>query len=327
MSGRLRSPIDHVARRLASTSVAGLLLSAAALYTLPTSPSKANDSSAELATGGLIFTKNDSVEMRSEDLFISSQQIRVRYRFLNKTNSDVDVHVAFPLPDLKKYRGDDVIVRPVKDPIDFLGFATTVNGQRVRSNVEQKIYLDDREETQTLRHLGIPLSPYFSQDAVAKLSATEKNQLTRLGLIDDDKFPLWTLKTTFYWQQLFPAGRETLIDHQYKPSVGTTVAIDNANIVGLLQGDTFCPDADLLNSLRRAKGSYFSQQRIEYVLRTGANWSGPIKDVDKGSPDNFVTFCGQGVRRIGPTQFEMAKTDFTPRDDIAVLILKREQRP
>jgi hypothetical protein len=167
-----------------------------------------------LSLGGLIFTKNDSVEMRSEDLFISSEQVRVRYRFLNRTNSDADVHVAFPLPDLKKYRGDDVIVRPVKDPINFLGFTTTVNGQRVRSNVEQKIYVDDREETQTLRRLGIPLSPYVAQDALAKLSATEKNQLTRLGLVDDDEFPLWTLKTTFYWQQLFPADHETLIEHQ-----------------------------------------------------------------------------------------------------------------
>ncbi len=32
--------------------------------------------------------------------------------------------------------------------------------------------------------------------------------------------PRWTLKTTYYWQQTFAPGRETVIQHQYKPSVG-----------------------------------------------------------------------------------------------------------
>ena len=67
---------------------------------------------------------------------------------------------------------------------------------------------------------------------------------------------------------------------------------------------------------------------MEHRLRAQnrSNWAGPIKDfrlvVDKGSPDNLVSFCGQGVRRIGPTQFEMKKSDFTPQQDLAVLILK-----
>ncbi len=57
-------------------SLSGLLLLA-----LAASPALANDSSAELATGGLVFVRNDDVEMRSEDLFISTREIRVRYRF------------------------------------------------------------------------------------------------------------------------------------------------------------------------------------------------------------------------------------------------------
>jgi hypothetical protein len=37
----------------------------------------ANDSSAELATGGLVLKKSADIEMRSEDLFISTNEIRV----------------------------------------------------------------------------------------------------------------------------------------------------------------------------------------------------------------------------------------------------------
>ena len=67
--------------------------------------------------------------------------------------------------------------------------------------------------------------------------------------------------------------------------------------------------------------------RIEYILRTGANWAGPIGDfrlvVDKGEADSLVSFCGEGVKRISPTRFEMRKTDFTPERDLSILILKR----
>jgi hypothetical protein len=39
----------------------------------------ANDSTAELGTGGLDFVQNENVEMRSEQLFVSTEQIRVAY--------------------------------------------------------------------------------------------------------------------------------------------------------------------------------------------------------------------------------------------------------
>jgi hypothetical protein len=45
--------------------------------------------------------------------------------------------------------------------------------------------------------------------------------------------------------------------------------------------------------------------------------------VDKGAPDNLISFCGEGVKKIGPTQFEMRKTNFTPKGNFAALILKR----
>jgi hypothetical protein len=45
--------------------------------------------------------------------------------------------------------------------------------------------------------------------------------------------------------------------------------------------------------------------------------------VDKGRADHLISFCGDGVKKIGPTQFEMRKTNFTPDGNFAVLILKR----
>lgn len=310
-------------------SIIGSFLSIAILCTLATPSAKANDSTVELATGGLVFVKNNNIEMLSENLFISADEIRVRYRFLNKSNKNITVHVAFPLPDLKA-EGETAFHLPTDDPVNFVGFATKVDGRPIHTNVEQKIYIKRRDQTETLKRLGIPRSPFLSEAVLDKLSTAKTAQLRRLGLIDSDRSPLWTLKTTFYWQQQFASGHETIIEHHYKPSVGVTVPIKDLGRYLKYRGDDrkYCADADFQAALGKVNDIFFSQLRIEYVLKTGANWSGPIKEfhlvVDKGAPDNLVTFCGQGVKQIGPTQFEMRKSGFVPRENLAVLILKRE---
>jgi hypothetical protein len=60
-----------------------------AAITVPMPPAMANDTDVELATGGLVFTKNPNVVMREEDLFISMAEVRVRYVFFNSTAKDI----------------------------------------------------------------------------------------------------------------------------------------------------------------------------------------------------------------------------------------------
>jgi hypothetical protein len=78
---------------------------------------------------------------------------------------------------------------------------------------------------------------------------------------------------------------------------------------------------------QKAKQSngYVGEQRIDYILTTGANWAGPIADftltVDKGRPDNLISFCASGVKKLSPTQFQVHYTNFTPTADLAILIL------
>lgn len=152
--------------------------------------------------------------------------------------------------------------------------------------------------------------------------------------------PRWTLKTTYYWKQTFAARRMTTIEHRYKPSVGRSVETSLGS-PGSAGEDWFrtykqhyCLDQDFLAAVERARatanrkaGAPLSESRIAYILKTGANWSGPIKEfrlvVDKGAAANLVSFCGEGVTKVAPTRFEMRKTDFTPKSDLYVLILER----
>jgi len=197
----------------------------------------------------------------------------------------------------------------------------------------KKTYLNGGDVSDTLIRLGFPLSPYRFRGAYQTFLSSRINQLKRLGLVNENDVPLWTLKTTFYWHQRFPARQQINIEHRYKPSVRGVVPVGSEQLVKWFKDDSYhsyrkyCIDADLLQTLARDKVNTFEQNTIEYVLKTGANWSGPIKDfrlvVDKGSPDNLVSLCGQNVSKIGPTQFEMRKRDFTPNSNLAILILKR----
>jgi hypothetical protein len=316
-------------------------------------PALANDSVAELTTGGLIFVRNPDIEMRSEDLYVSTKEISVRYRFFNKAIQDVTVLVAFPMPDIKVDGPDDNTSVPTTDPVNFLAFNTTVNGKPTQTKVEQRVLAVGVERTQLLRSLGIPLAPHLptTGEALDRLPPDKWAELVRIGLVEIEEYdtgkgmqkhlaPRWTLQTTYYWEQTFAAQAETLIEHRYKPSVGANVQTSLGSPNSAKEPwfeeyrDKYCLDFEFLAAIERARkaanstfGAPYSEERVDYILRTGANWSGPIKDfhlvVDKGDADNLVSFCGQSIKKISDTQFEVRRLDFVPDGNLAVLILKK----
>jgi hypothetical protein len=63
-------------------------------------PAAANDSTASLAAGGLTLTYNPHISMESQDLYLSREEVRVVYRFRNRSDRDIATLVAFPLPSM-----------------------------------------------------------------------------------------------------------------------------------------------------------------------------------------------------------------------------------
>ena len=82
---------------------------------------------------------------------------------------------------------------------------------------------------------------------------------------------------------------------------------------------------DISGPAERSQANYPMESRLRYILTTGGNWRSPIGDfrlvVDKGRPDSIVSFCGEGVRRLSPTQFEVRRRNWRPDRDLAVLIV------
>ncbi|MEA2927686.1 MAG: hypothetical protein QOG38_114, partial [Hyphomicrobiales bacterium] len=68
-----------------------------------------------------------------------------------------------------------------------------------------------------------------------------------------------------------------------------------------------------------------SEKRLEYILVTGGNWAGPIKDfrlvIDKGAEGNLISACGK-FKKISATQFELRQADYFPERNLEVLILE-----
>jgi hypothetical protein len=336
-------------RRSARTAALGA--AALGLATGLAGAALANDSTAELAAGGLVLTKNTAIQMRSEDLYISDKLVKVHYVFANTTNADVTVTVAFPMPDITVQGLDDNISIPSQDPLNFLAFSTVADGKPVVAQVEQKVFLNGVDETAYLRSLGVPLAPQLSatDDALDKLPQATKDELVRrqLAMVDqyDDGHGMqnhmqatWTLKTTYYWRQTFPAGRSIVVDHHYTPATGSSAGTQWGNAdfpkdpTYAATRAKYCVDDDFIASVRRTipAGQDYStdqEERIDYILTSGANWAAPIGQfrmvIDKGDPARLVSFCGTGVRKISPTQFEVDYTNFTPKGEVAVLILMK----
>lgn len=322
---------------------------AAAACLVFAAPAAANDSTAELAMGGLQFTRTDAIEMVSEDLYLSRREVRVRYVFRNRTARDVTTRVAFPLPAIGPEFSEAPVDIPDPSSPNFVRFRTSVDGRPVPLEVEARALLDGADVTARVSAAGLPLmmlDPAFDA-AAGRMNEAALADLARAGLIEYEPAtpggarafvrPLWTLTTAFHRMQTFPAGRDVIVEHSYAPIVGGSVqtmllspyaGADDPERARLVRD--YCVDDAFMRGARAMARRVGGQERVQqasmsYVLTTGANWAGPIGrfhlTIDKGEPDALVSLCAPDIRRTAPTRFEVTRTNFTPRADIRVLFL------
>jgi hypothetical protein len=318
---------------------------------LSAAPAFANDSIAELATGGLILSRSDAVAMQSEDLYISPEKVTVDYVFHNNTDKDVDAIVAFPMPDIS---GDPegMVAIPEDQSDNFLGFAVTIDGVAAQPQLEQKAYALGIDIGADLKAQNVSFNPFgdAAKVALAKLPKAMAEDWENRGIIIEDPgsdgteankvyTPWWQLRSTYWWRSTFPANKDVHVSHRYKPSVGGTSSV-SFFYDGNFQGSQYaaykaryCMDNNFENAVSKAAKDdpdgypKFYEKRIAYILTTGGNWAngsiGKFKlTVDKGNPKALISFCGDNVKKVGPTSFEMTAQDFYPEHNIDILLLE-----
>ncbi|MEO5806984.1 DUF4424 domain-containing protein [Devosia sp.] len=326
----------------------------------------ANDTTAQLGTGGLVFVTNENIEMAAEDLTVGPEQVKVVYKFNNKSDTPQHILVAFPMPDIEGSGdfmtavpvftgyGDDAA--PVDDPDNLFDFATTFNGKPVDATLHQYAFNNNIDYSEMLRKLNVPLEPFGGETTkvLNGLDKADQAKLVQLGLVipmeyDDgsgtktDYTPVWTLRSTYSWEATFAPGESDVV-HTYKPSVGGTVATTFMPVDGdqysqdrfVEYQKKYCVDDTLVKALKKVATTAdgytnypYVESWISYIWSTGANWGGPIGKftltVDKGKADSLVSFCGEGVKKIDPTTFQMTATDWYPPygQELEILLLNK----
>lgn len=209
--------------------------------------------------------------------------------------------------------------------------------------------------TDVLTKLGIPIS--IDTEAVqAKLTSlpkAEQDKLAAAGLAEfydsydtegkatHEGVANWAIVLRYHWTQTFPAGKEMAISHAYENyPAGAIFGWSPGSETDEYSSETaktYCIDADTskamsaaLKSVDQNETSYEgSASYPEYVLRTANSWAGPIGKfkltVDKGKPENVVSFCADGVKKTGPTTFVVEKTNYAPDKDLQILIVEALQ--
>lgn len=328
---------------LASTALCGTVL--------------ANDTMSTLGAGGLVFLTTEDVKMASEDLYVSPDQIRVKYEFTNSTDKDVEALVAFPLPDITG-SPDFMVSVPTEDTKNIFGFETLFEGKPVEAELHQYAFATNLDYTSYLLDLGIPLTPFGDAtiQAIDALSEDQKLALFRRGLVvplefdsgqgwQKEYYPVWTLKSTYSWEAVFPANETVDVEHSYKPSVGGTVAVTFLSPPyedydpATEYKKKYCTDDAFVNAVKKTLpnpdepyGAPYTESWLSYIWSTGGNWQGSISKfkltIDKGRPENLVSFCWNGeVKKTSPTTFEMEATDWWPPygRELEVLILNKQE--
>lgn len=309
----------------------------------------ANDSAAELSIGGLTFVQNNDIAMESEDLRIALDSISVRYEFKNTSSKPVNLTVAFPLPDIDLSEADNIAL-PAANGTNFVDFQTSIDGTPVQFDMQQRAKIGDRDVSAVLNRLNIPLLPVGNREIrVDALSETTRKTLLDEGLLmpagTNDRGrpqyrPGWVVQTSVVRQQSFPADKTVIVEHRYRPSVGTS--FDTILRSGLRQskglsseiaryrrdyciGDAFLAQLDKLAGNTSTGSAKLAERRINYILKTGANWAGSIKSfkltIDPGASDRLVSFCGGKLVPNKTGALEFTAVNFKPDQDLRILIL------
>jgi Domain of unknown function (DUF4424) len=230
---------------------------------LAASRALANDSSSELAAGGLVLTRTDAIAMQREDLTLAPDQVTVRYEMRNDTGKPVTLRVAFPMPDVpvqtpagKSLRGPDgkdiaynVGLRDITDP-NYLGFFVTADGKAISTETDIHAVLPDgRDIVKDLYRLGgwgLVLRPSFYEiDPTMKtidandVGPTIHQGLLALHAVEGDAkaaMPLWSTRVTLHWMQTFKPG-VTIVEHRYRPVLGGMLVAPTAKDPGVIDVD------------------------------------------------------------------------------------------
>ena len=294
----------------------------------------ANDSTGTVSTSGIKYLKNPHIDMQSEDLYISENQIRVHYRFKNTSSQDIIETVLFPLPIVPAFIDYDFA--DTEGLVD--SFRIYADGKPVRPQTHVRAYFERSngslvDVTADLKKCGLSdqelMHPWTKkQDGEkigSKIGACRSAKAQSMLPKQTDELPDWSAQIVYSWKQTFKANAVTEIKHQYTPLVGGSFlpslkAKDSKAFI-----DEYCMDENFLKNFKTVEEGSKLYHYLGYVLTTGANWAKPIGKftltIDR-EPNTVISLCwDKSLRKVGPNRFQAVKENFLPKKDLDIIFV------
>ncbi len=249
---------------------------------------------------GIVVRDERNIQIEREDLYIKSNKIEVSYIFRNISDNDISSLVAFPIP-LHEYglRGD--IPWDIEYPVHS-DFKIEVNGASQKYEEITRALIDGKDYTDTLNRLNISIKDFnqsrwggtFDRKFFEQSQSVQKN-LIDMGVVvleeilEGEQYarPAWSVETTYFWQQLFPARSEVRVILSYTPNRSHTQNPDqdrefinrnkSINPRKAELSDILCLN-DELKKWEKKRNTRMFASIIDYTLTTANHWKKPIKE-------------------------------------------------
>jgi hypothetical protein len=311
----------------------------------------ADPGAAGFALGGLQFKKESRISMVKENLTIAADwgdgpslesTITADYEFLNRTDQDVAIRIAFPVPDEICWAAASPYMIFTEDwgGQPRTPFHVWVEGREIKYSTEARAFRTNwdaassnrgQDYTKLLHRMGVA-GPGCPRSA--DFSVPDKQVLISLGLLREAEYANWTWQVKYYWMQKFPAKKITHVKISYPAMVG-----ERKVYVGDGPEETYafwhselrhtCGGPELARGVRAEMSrpdDYISLAWVDFILVTANYWSGPIEDFTltvqvPGFIDHaaHVNFCwGSRTKRVDSTHIVAAAHNFSPTRDLHI---------
>jgi hypothetical protein len=297
---------------------------------------------------GIVVRNERNIQIDREDLFISSRKIEVSYIFRNYSNKDIASVVAFPIPSYK-YDPTGIIKYPVHGD-----FTVEVNGVRKKCSEITRAFINGKDCTDKLKNLNASIKDFkigwedkhhvFSGNFFMLTKATQK-KLIDAGVVKIDEemqepyaMPAWSVVTTYYWTQTFPANTTTAIKHTYTPNPSDDMYYMNEGKAHSLSRKAYsmaelsklhCLNKEIMQWVKKEKYA-IRLNTIDYILTTANHWKQPIKEFhliiegDQASDTNerpSTCFGGNRLVQVKDNRYEVTIKNFIPKEEIKVYFI------
>lgn len=290
----------------------------------------------------LTITRPPEVALREIDIVITPQHVRGRYVLHNQSDRDIGALVAFPAPDLDGASPQiGYMAVPEPEQMNFMGFSATVDGRAVTPMEEVHAFGAGLDRTPLLEQFHTspqPVSGAASQ-ALGKLGPQALQDLGAAGMIDIDRIgarsearPRWLLKATWYWPQVFPAGKQTVIEWRHRASVAgrtTPVSAIRDTDFALLQA-RHCAQNTVRDAVTAAQkngpgNDWLLARSVRQRLATGPAYAGPAAvvtvTIDAGADGGLVASCLPGLAQVSANMWRARYENVVVDEQVDVMFV------